>query len=227
MPKVLIIDDDVGLSQAVSEYLVKYGFTVECRPTAAEGLDALVRRPADIVLLDVGLPDRSGFEVCKDIRARSEVPVIMFTARGDTTDRIVGLELGADDYLPKPVDPRELVARIQTVLRRVKSDEKLPEHVLNFGDLTIDTATRSAVFRGKDLGLSTVEFDVLSVMAKNSGRTLAREEIAKLLGIEKSRERAIDVTISRLRSRLKEHPEKPKFIRTVWGTGYVFVAKRL
>jgi DNA-binding response OmpR family regulator len=169
------------------------------------------------------LPEMDGFEVCKTIRRSSSVPIIMLTARGEVTDKVVGLELGADDYLAKPFEPRELVARIQSVLRRGRpiSDPRS----LSFNRLTIDLAKQVALLDGKPVDLTTNEFSALALLAKNAGKVLNRDQILQeLRGMDcEAFNRSVDITMSRLRQKLKDDPRSPEFIKTVWGTGYVFV----
>jgi DNA-binding response OmpR family regulator len=179
------------------------------------------------VILDVMLPGKDGFEVCREIRKSSKVPIIMLTARGGVTDRVVGLEIGADDYLPKPFEPRELVARIQTVLRRLAPTPAVSGGVLKSGALTVDLDRRSAALKEKDLNLTTTEFEILVLFLKNAGKVLNRDWIMDYLkGIEcEAYNRSIDITVSRLRKKLKDPAENPKFFKTVWGEGYLFIGK--
>src|SRR5579863_2803737 len=179
--------------------------------------------PPDLVILDVMLPDMDGFAVCRKVRETSCIPIIMLTARGEVMDRIVGLELGADDYLAKPFEPRELVARVQAVLRRgVRADD---EERLRLGTLDVDWSTRCVRLAGRDLGVTTAEFELLGLLVRNRGRVLSRERILDgTRGIDwEAYDRSIDVLISRLRQKLGDHPKKPVFIRTVRGAGYVFI----
>jgi two-component system phosphate regulon response regulator OmpR len=219
--RVLIIDDDERLNTLLTEYLERFGFSVraEARPTA--GLRALKADPPDLVILDVMLPEMDGLAVCKKIRETSRVPVIMLTARGDVSDRIVGLELGADDYLPKPFEPRELVARIQAVLRRGATDEA---DVIRAGSVEVDWTTRTARVDGREIALTTAEFELLGFFVRHSGRVLSRERIMEgTHGINWAAfDRSIDVLVSRLRQKLGDDPRHPAFIRTVRGVGYSF-----
>jgi DNA-binding response OmpR family regulator len=187
------------------------------------GLRALKRDPPDLVILDVMLPDMDGFSVCRKIRESSRVPIVMLTARGDVMDRIVGLELGADDYLPKPFEPRELVARAQAVLRRGVTSES-DEH-LRVGTLDVNVTTRSAHLDSQLLPLTTAEFELLALLVRNRGRVMTRERIMdETRGIDwEAYDRSIDVLISRLRQKLGDDPKRPAFIRTVRGTGYSFI----
>jgi DNA-binding response OmpR family regulator len=221
--RVLIIDDDERLNALLEEYLERFGFAVRAVPHPSEGLRALKAEAPDAVILDVMLPGMDGFEVCKRIRETSRVPIIMLTARGDVMDRVVGLELGADDYLPKPFEPRELVARIHAVLRRgalVAEDE-----TLRAGSLEVNFTARSARLSGHDLALTSAEFELLGLLVRNRGRVLSRERIMDgTRGIDwDSYDRSIDVLVSRLRQKLGDDARRPAFVRTVRGAGYSFI----
>ena len=222
---ILIIDDDKKLNNLLSDYLAKFGFKVTTATHPEDGLKILKRELPDIIILDIMLPDMDGFEVCKEIRKAYSVPIIMLTARGEVTDRIVGLELGADDYLPKPFEPRELVARIQSVLRR--SSSILKSDIIKFGKLVVDMEKHSAILDGKDVDLTTMEFEILSLLVRNPGRVLTRDRIMdSIRGIEwKAFDRSVDVLMSRLRQKLNDDPKKPSFIKTVWGAGYMFIGE--
>lgn len=220
---LLIIDDDEKLNRLLTEFLDGFGFRTVSATDPERGLQRLDRLRPDLVVLDVMLPGMNGFEVIKEIRQRSSVPVIMLTARGDVTDRIVGLELGADDYLPKPFEPRELVARIQSVLRRGRPEAD--DETLRFGDLTIDRTALTATLGDTPLNLTTNEFDALTLLVSKPGKVFSRDEILNALrGIDcEAYNRSVDITMSRLRQKLKDDPKSPRFIKTVWGTGYVFI----
>jgi DNA-binding response OmpR family regulator len=220
---VLLIDDDRRLGVLLTEYLARFGFAVDVATHPEDGLRALKNTQPEILILDVMLPDMDGFAVCRRVRETSSVPIIMLTARGDVMDRIVGLELGADDYLPKPFEPRELVARIQAVLRRrapVAENE-----VLRAGPLEVDLTTRTARLNGNDLTLTTAELELLVLLVRSRGRVLTRDRILEeTRGLDwESFDRSIDVLVSRLRQKLGDDPKKPSFIRTVRGTGYSFI----
>jgi DNA-binding response OmpR family regulator len=189
-----------------------------------EGWAALEKEKPDLVILDVMLPGIDGFELCRRIRAAGTLPIIMLSARGEAVDRIVGLELGADDYLAKPFDPRELVSRIQTVLRRSRPSES-PDR-LTFGDLTISSRTREAYGPGAaPLGLSSMEYELLDLLARSPGRKFSRDEIlVRLQGIESEAfSRSVDILVSRLRAKLGDDPKKPRYIKSARGWGYVFL----
>lgn len=224
---ILIIDDDKKLNNLLSDYLSKFGFKVTTVTHPDEGLKILKREQPDIIILDIMLPKMDGFEVCKEIRKEYSVPIIMLTARGEVTDRIVGLELGADDYLPKPFEPRELVARIQSVLRR--GSEDLKSGIIKFGRLVVDIEKHSVLLDGENVDLTTMEFEILSLFIRNPGKVFTRDHLMdRIRGIEwEAFDRSIDVLISRLRQKLNEHPKKPSFIKTIWGTGYKFIGEEL
>jgi len=223
--RILIIDDDRKLNKLLEEYLSSFGFEVATAVHPEEGLRAVRKGGPDLIVLDIMLPDLNGFEVCKIIRQHHMTPIIMLTARGDTADRIVGLELGADDYLSKPFEPRELVARIQAVLRRTARSDSLP--VRSFGRLTIDFGRRTVALDDQPLSLTTNEFAALALLVRNPGRVLDRDQILQeLRGIDSEAfNRSVDITISRLRQKLGDDPQHPSFIKTVWGTGYAFIGE--
>ncbi len=223
--QILVIDDDEKLNRLLIDYFKGFGFDTIAAIHPDEGLNIIKKSTPDIVILDVMLPGMDGFEVCRKIRKKYSVPIIMLTARGDVTDRIVGLEIGADDYLSKPFEPRELVARIQTVLRRTIKSESKAE--IRFGELMIDFEKRVSILRGVDIDLSTNEFLVLELLVKNRGKVLNRDQILeKLRGIEcEAFNRSVDITMSRLRQKLMDDPKSPDYIKTIWGAGYMFIAK--
>jgi DNA-binding response OmpR family regulator len=221
--EILIIDDDEKLNRLLKEFLARFGYNVKSATHPKKGLEMISSDPPDIIILDIMLPDMDGFDVCREIRKNLSIPVIMLTARGEVTDRIVGLELGADDYLPKPFEPRELVARIQSVLRRSEVPQK--QELIKHKDLVIDAARMSASLKGSVLDLTTMEFQALLLFAGNPGIVLSRDKIIeKLRGFDwDAYDRSIDVLISRLRSKLKDNPQNPAFIKTIWGRGYMFM----
>jgi DNA-binding response OmpR family regulator len=219
--RALLIDDDRRLSEHLGAYLSPHGVELV---HAADGLSGLARlRDAsfDLVLLDLTMPGMDGLEVCRRIRDTSRIPVVMLTARGDETDRVVGLELGADDYLPKPFSPRELLARMRAVLRRAAPD--VASEQLRVGDLEIDVAARRATLAGQELGLTGLELDLLVALARRAGRVVPREALLELSGRGDVtvQERTVDVHISHLRAKLGDDSRKPRRIRTVRGVGYV------
>jgi len=221
--RVLLIDDDERLNALLTTYLGRFGFTVRAVTHPEQGLRAFKSDPPDVIVLDVMLPDVDGFTLCRKIRESSRIPIVMLTARGDVTDRIVGLELGADDYLPKPFEPRELLARMQAILRRGPGGEN--QERVRVGDLDLNWAIRSAQVRGRDLALTNAEFEVLGLLVRNRGRVLSRDRIInETRGIDwEAFDRSIDVLISRLRQKLGDDPKHPSFIRTVRSAGYLFI----
>jgi DNA-binding response OmpR family regulator len=226
MTRILLIDDDEKLGELMKAYFRRFDLDLLTATRPSAGLQLLQQQRPDLVVLDVMLPEQDGFEVCREIRKSSAVPIVMLTARGEVTDRIVGLELGADDYLPKPFEPRELVARIQNVLRRTRNRVAQDSRELVFGDLVVNTERRSATMHGEPLDLTTMEYQLLVLFASNPGRTFNRDEILnELRGIDAQLfSRSVDILVSRLRQKLGDTSRSPKFIKTVWGTGYAFVA---
>jgi DNA-binding response OmpR family regulator len=221
--RVLLIDDDEALGALLTEFLGQFGFTVKAVAQPEEGLRSLVASPPDILVLDVMLPGMDGFAVCRKVRETSHVPIVMLTARGGVMDRIVGLELGADDYLPKPFEPRELVARLQAVLRRGAGTEA--GETTRVGPLEIQWAARTTRLEGHPLELTSAEFELLGLLVRNRGRVLTRERILEATrGLDwESYDRSIDVLVSRLRQKLRDDPRRPVFIKTVRGIGYRFI----
>jgi DNA-binding response OmpR family regulator len=221
----LLIDDDARLGALVTEYLGKHEIDVTVAADGERGLSALRRGRFDVVLLDVMLPGTDGFEVCRRLRATPEIaalPVIMLTARGDDVDKIVGLELGADDYLAKPFNPRELLARIHAVLRRGRAAGARRGR-LSVGRLEIDFDAREVIVDGRRPPLTAYEFELLAVLARAAGRVLSREQLLDALkgAAYETFDRSIDVHISKLRSKLEPNPKEPRYIKTVRGAGYV------
>ena len=226
--RVLLIEDDERLSAMLSEYLATMGFEAQAAPDSASGLESLARGSFDALVLDVMLPDRDGFEVCREIRARSDLPILMLTARGDETDRIVGLELGADDYLPKPFNPRELVARLRAILRRRHHAAAAPANRLRIGDLEIDRDTRIVTVADRECAMTGNQFDLLWALARNAGRVMSRDALMDAVRGEalEAFDRSIDVHISRIRAAIEDTPKKPRRIITVRGAGYMLARIR-
>jgi len=222
---LLLIEDDRKLHDLLRDYLGSFGFTVHAAAHPDAGLDLFDALSPDLVLLDVMLPGISGFEVCRRIRQRSDVPVIMLTARGDVPDRVAGLEIGADDYVQKPFEPRELAARIHSVLRR--TTRAISSRGGEFGPLRIDFDARAAFLDGRDLELTTAEFNALALLAKAPGKVFDRDTLLSALrGLDSEAfNRSVDITMSRLRQKLGDDPKSPRFIKTVWGAGYAFIAR--
>ena len=222
---ILIIDDDEKLNRLLTDFLGEFGFITLTATHPEDGLKKLNQKSPDLVILDVMLPGMDGFEVCKTIRQQSLVPIIMLTARGELSDKVVGLELGADDYLPKPFEPRELVARIHSVLRRTqKVDKTRPQ---SFDRLEIDFSRHIVKLDGDIVDLTTNEFAALALLAGKPGKVFNRDEILQeLRGIDcDAFNRSVDITMSRLRQKLNDDAKSPVFIKTVWGTGYVFIGE--
>ncbi len=228
--RVIVVDDEPDLREMIATYLSKHGFFVECASDGLE-LDALASdRPADILILDVNLPGEDGFAIARRVRARSETPIIMLTAAGDPVDRVVGLEIGADDYVTKPFDLRELRARIHTILRRTRrsadAGPESPGKGMRFGELILDLeGHRLPQPDGTELSITAMEFDLLSAFARHPNRVLTRERLLDLAHNRDSEpfDRSIDVRIARLRRKVERDPEKPQVIKTMRGAGYMFV----
>ncbi len=233
MDRVLIIDDDFELCSLVSEYLEPEGFRVESVHDGETGLQRAQNGNYLLVILDVMLPGMSGFDVLRRIRATSRIPVLLLTARGEDVDRIVGLEIGADDYLPKPFNPRELVARIRAVLRRTSADPKgvgtpRPPEILRIGDIELDPATRTVKHGGEPVDLTSVEFNLLEVLLREAGRVVTREELVSAVLSRKFSpfDRSIDMHVSKVRKKLGDLNGEVEHIKTVRGVGYIFARPR-
>ena len=231
---ILLVDDDEELTALLTDYLGKQGYRVEAAGKGPAGLQRARSGDHSLMVLDIMLPGTDGFEVIKELRKTSALPVIMLTARGDDVDRIVGLELGADDYLPKPFNPRELVARIKAVLRRAAAtpDDPRPTAALSggrltFGELGIDLGGYRAYLGGRELDLTAIEFALLRELAQAAGRVLSRDTLLdRVRGREfEAFDRSIDVHVSHLRQKLGDDPRRPRFIKTVRSVGYMFVAE--
>lgn len=219
--RILLIEDDARLAEMVHDYLGRAGFRVECAGTGAAGLAHQSRDTFDAIILDLMLPDMDGLDACRMIRSRADVPILMLTARGDAMDRVIGLELGADDYLPKPFEPRELLARLRAILRRGQSSTKA--NVLRSGRLEIDRGAREVRVDGEVKALTSYQFALLLVLAEHAGRVMTREALMDLLKAQPldAFDRSIDVHVSRIRAAIEDDPKKPRRVITVRGT-YVF-----
>ncbi len=224
MAKVLLIDDDRKHSELLQAYFKRFGINLICAPDAEDGLKKLRREDPDLLLLDIMLPGKDGFEVCREVRKTSNIPIIMLTARGDVIDRVSGLELGADDYIGKPFEPRELVARVQATLRRSEISGSAAGK-LCFDGLSIDTETRAVIVDDKPVELTSMEYELLLILARRHGRKLSRDDIlSELRGIDAAiLTRSVDIMVSRLRQKLGDSIKPPRFIQTVWGRGYSFI----
>ena len=221
--RALLIDDDNRLSELLLSYLGDHGVALESAGDGASGLDALGRGTYDLVLLDVMMPGMDGLEVLRRIRRKSTIPVIMLTARGDEADRVVGLELGADDYVPKPFSPRELLARMRAVLRRAQPEANRER--IAIAGVEVDVGARSAKVEGVEIDLTGLELDILVALMRRAGRVVPRDALLSEAGRDDVvvSERTVDVHISHLRRKLGDDPRTPRLIRTVRGVGYVFV----
>jgi DNA-binding response OmpR family regulator len=230
--RALLVDDDRELARLLTDYLASHGVSIDHVAEGALALDRLGGPDAyDIVLLDVMLPGIDGFEVCRLIRAKHDVPVVMLTARGEDTDRVIGLEIGADDYVPKPFNPRELLARMRAVVRRARPAAASAADRVEVGDLVVDVPSHRAALGGRELQLTSFELRVLAALARRAGETVTREELANAVlpkaqsgpRYDPSVDRSLDVHVSHLRQKLGDDAREPKRIRTVRGIGYVLV----
>jgi DNA-binding response OmpR family regulator len=224
--RILLVEDDARLAAMVADYLGEAGFRPTVAGTGAAARRQLKREQFDAVVLDLMLPDMDGLELCRHIRAESNIPLLMLTARGDPLDRVVGLELGADDYLPKPFEPRELLARLRAILRRQHS--AATTDVLRFGRLEIDRGARQVRVDGQEKPLTAYQYTLLLALAERAGRVLSRDAMMDLIkGTSLDDfDRSIDVHISRIRAAIEDDPKKPRRILTVRGTGYVFAREQ-
>jgi two-component system response regulator RstA len=222
---VLLVEDDERLANLTREYLERNGLSVSVERDGIRGLDAARRGGFDVVLLDLMLPGRDGIAICQELRRESDVPIIMLTARGEEADRVLGLEVGADDYMPKPYSARELLARIRSLLRRTRGRAGPRRQAVTVGGLTLDPGSVSATLDGEPVDLTGYEFALLLALVERAGRVLGREQLMELArgSAEEAFDRSIDVHISRLRHKLGDDPKRPRLIRTVRGVGYQFL----
>jgi len=219
----LLVEDDQRLAALTAEYLQGRGVVVTLASDGLRGLEEALRHRHDVVLLDLMLPGKDGLEVCRELRSRSDVPIIVLTARGEEADRVMGLELGADDYLAKPFSPRELLARIRAVVRRARGRAGPALKAVQAGALAIDPGARRATLAGKEIRLTGYEFSLLYALAARPGRVLSREQLIDLAGgnPEEAFDRSIDVHVSRLRQKLGDDPKRPRLLKTIRGAGYL------
>lgn len=222
MSKILLIDDDEKLAELLGRYFDQFDFQLSSATRPSDGLKLLAEDDFELVILDVMLPEMDGFDVCKKIRKSSTIPIVMLTARGDVMDRVVGLEIGADDYLPKPFEPRELVARINSILKRSRADVN-HGNVILIDSMRLDTVRRELQIDGKTVELSASEYALLELFTRNAGKTFTRDEILnELKGIDvEFYSRSVDILVSRLRQKLKPY----SFIKTIRGSGYCLAGK--
>jgi two-component system, OmpR family, phosphate regulon response regulator OmpR len=220
--RILLIEDDARLAEMVRDYLIQAGFRVARAASGGSGLAMHSRDAFDAIVLDLMLPDMDGLDVCRRVRARATTPILMLTARGDAMDRVIGLEMGADDYLPKPFEPRELLARLRAILRRGAAPQT--HDVLRFGRLEIDRGAREVRLNGEVKPLTSYQFGLLLALAEHAGRVMSREVLMDLMKAAplEAFDRSIDVHISRIRAAIEDDPKKPRRVITVRGAGYVF-----
>jgi DNA-binding response OmpR family regulator len=225
-PSVVYVEDDQKLARLTAKYLEGHGVRVTLAADAREGLTSVLRERPDVILLDLMLPGADGLELCRQLRARVDTPILMVTARGEEADRVLGLEGGADDYIAKPFSSRELLARIRAHARRARGKVGPTAGLLSVGTMVIDPAGRQVTLGGVELALTTYEFDLLRVLAERAGRVLTREQLVDLVrgSPDEAFERSIDVHISHLRKKLGDDPRSPRILKTVRGIGYLFTA---
>jgi len=221
--KVLLVEDDARLAQLTARYLETHGVIVTISADGVEGQAEALRRQYDCVVLDLMLPGRDGIEVCRQLRGRSDVPIVMVTARGEEADRVLGLESGADDYVTKPFSPRELLARIRANVRRVRGQAGPERDTIQIGKLVLDPARMAVTLDGKSIEVTAYEFAILRALAQRPGRVLSREQLLDLAkgSADLSFDRSIDVHVSRLRAKLGDDSRSPKILKTVRGAGYM------
>jgi two-component system OmpR family response regulator len=224
--KILFVEDDEGLARLTTRYLQGCGLLVSCVSTGPDALAEVRRRQYDVVLLDLMLPGKDGVEVCRELRTRTDVPIIMLTARTEEVDRVMGLDAGADDYVTKPFSSRELVSRIRAVVRRARGLAGPPLQRISVGEISLDPASRSVWVSGREVSLTGYEFALLLALAERAGRVLSREQLLDLAkgSAEEAYDRSIDVQISRLRQKLGDDARQPRFLKTVRGAGYMLAS---
>jgi two-component system alkaline phosphatase synthesis response regulator PhoP len=223
MQRVLVVDDETAIRELVEYHLSREGFQVAAEDNGQRAVERAIREPFDLVILDVMLPGVSGLDACRAIRQSTDVPIIMLTARKDEVDRVLGLELGADDYVTKPFSPRELIARVKAILRRTQKTRD-DSGDIRYQDLEVDVARRSVKVAERPVNLTFTEFELLTILARNPGRAFTRDELLIRVWGEDfyGDSRTVDVHVRHLREKLGEDPQKPRFIETVRGVGYRF-----
>ena len=224
MARILLVEDDQALQKLTKDYLEHNGMSVDVLNDGSEVLSVIEQCMPELMILDVMLPGKDGFSVCKEVRERFQLPILMLTAKSEDFDQVLGLELGADDYVIKPAEPRVLLSRINALLRRGGHDKHID--FLNFGSLTIDKNSRITKLTGKEIVLTSHEFELLWLLASSAGEVLSRDHVhKKMIGRDyDGLDRTVDVRISRLRKKLGDDSDKPFRIKTVWGKGYLFVS---
>ena len=224
--KVLLVEDDTRLAQLTARYLEGHGVLCTVASDGIEGQAEALRRQYDCIVLDLMLPGRDGIEVCRELRGRTDVPILMVTARGEEADRVLGLEVGADDYVTKPFSPRELLARIRANVRRVRGQAGPPAETIQVGKLVLDPARMTVALDGKSIEVTAYEFSILRALAQRPGKVLSREQLLDLAkgSADLSFDRSIDVHVSRLRAKLGDDSRSPKILKTVRGAGYMLAA---
>ena len=225
MPKILLVEDDLGLQQLTKDYLEHHGLEVDVLSRGDEVFSYLENNAADLMILDIMLPGKDGFSVCRQVRDKFSLPILMLTAKGENFDEVIGLELGADDYVVKPAEPRVLLARVNALLRRGQPVVKAAEEI-QFGDLVIDKTSRIVKLNENEIVLTSHEFELLWLLASNAGEVLSREHVHQhMIGRQyDGLDRTVDVRVSRIRKKLGDNSDKPYRIKTVWGQGYLFVS---
>ena len=223
----LLVEDDVRLAALTADYLGGHGVVVTRAADGVAGLEEALRHPYDVVLLDLLLPGKDGLDVFRELRSRSDVPIIVLTARGDAADRVLGLEIGADDYVSKPFSPRELLARIRAVVRRARGQVGPKVKPVRVGDLALDPGARRATVSDREITLTGYEFSLLYALASRPGRVLSREQLIDLAGgsLDEAFDRSVDVHVSRLRHKLGDDPKNPRMLKTVRGAGYMLATE--
>lgn len=223
--RLLLIDDDESLNRLLVDYFPRFGHELLTATSVKAGKHILRTSDPDLLILDVMLPDADGLELCRSLRLESDIPIVMLTARADVPDRVLGLQYGADDYVPKPFEPRELVARVENVMRRVRA---APMRILTAaGGLALETETRRVTLNEEEVSLTSTEFELLRILMESRGRVLTRESLLRRLrGLDADIfDRSVDMLVSRLRKKLDDDSRSPRFIKTVWRVGYQFVGK--